>query len=85
MILSRGVGVESGDAFNTFYPETRESGLFPMIENKVKEIVSKERRRIRKKSECERDMIFGYSFAMKDKEIEKKKYWQSCGNVLLRL
>jgi hypothetical protein len=45
--------------------------LFLMIENKVKEIVFSEEKKNSEMNECERDMILGYSFMMKYREIEK--------------
>jgi hypothetical protein len=72
MILDCGVGMESGNEKNSFYPGMKESGLKEMIENKVKEIVFSEEKKNLEMNECERDMILGYSFGMKNLEIEKE-------------
>jgi hypothetical protein len=79
MILYRGIGVESGHPWNYFYCEMSESGLKEMIENKVKEIVFSEEKKNSEMSECERDMILGYSFLMRWDKIEKElllKLWK---------
>jgi hypothetical protein len=79
MILYRAAGMESGYGGNFFSYEMKESDLFEMIENKVKEIVVDERKKNSEMNECERDMILEYSFLMKNDEIEKellKKLWK---------
>jgi hypothetical protein len=64
--------VESGRSANTFYDEMISSGLPEMIEDKVKEIVFSEEKKNSEINECERDIILGYSFLMKQKEGEKE-------------
>jgi hypothetical protein len=79
IILYRGAGVEAGYLVNSFYYEMNESGLLGMIENKVREIVFSEGKKNSEMSECERDMILGYSFMMKWIGIEKElllKLWK---------
>jgi hypothetical protein len=72
MILSRGVGVESGCNWNYFSNEMRWSGLREMIENKVKEIVFVEGKKKSEMNECERGLILVYSFVIKYQWIEKE-------------
>jgi hypothetical protein len=79
MILYRGAGVEPGRSANTFSDEMKNSGLVSMIEDKVKEIVFSVEKKNSEMSECERDMILGYSFVMKWRAIEKElllKLWK---------
>jgi hypothetical protein len=80
MILCCGVGVEPGNGFNSFYDLMRESGMPEMIGKKAKEIVfCEEKKKKSEMSECERDMILGYSFWMKQREIRKEellKLWK---------
>jgi hypothetical protein len=79
VILYRGAGAETGNYWNCFYDEMSGSGLLSTIENKVKEIVFSEGKKNSEMNECERDMILGYSFLMKDDEIEKElmlKLWK---------
>jgi hypothetical protein len=83
MMLSRGVGVESGNVWNSCFPGMRESGLKEMIENKVKEIVFDEEKKDSEMNECERDMIVGYSFLMKDWSVEKKLLEKLCKCLIL--
>jgi hypothetical protein len=79
MILYRGAGAESGCPWNSFYDGVEKSELKEMMENKVKEIVFSEGKKNSEMNECERDMILGYSFGMKNLEIEKElllKLWK---------
>jgi hypothetical protein len=82
MILYRKAGVESGYQLNSFYDEMKDRGLKEMIENKVKEIVFSEEKKKSEMSECDRDMILGYSFMMKNREIEKELLLK-LGNCLI--
>jgi hypothetical protein len=64
--------VKSGYGMNVFYNDIGEIGFKEIIENKVKEIVLKEGKKNSEMNKCERDIILGYSFLMKQKEDEKE-------------